>query len=206
MTALEFDADGHNLFSGDHAGCVKIWEIYGGNTASDFQNNPDSLFFRLKKELKLPDLEGYSVESLRLHPGGIRLLVHSTSLVSALVMVDLRHETVMQEYHLDKEVGRRVGNCISPCGDLVFAGGQGGVVYAWDTDNGVQRHVYPPEDEEEAKTVHAICYHPHDHIVVFGALDATSALGRRRRSPPAVVYKYRAEEDKLEQQERRLKL
>ncbi len=191
MTALEFDADGHNLFSGDKSGCIKLWEIFGGNTTSDFQKKPDSLFFRLKREVRLPDLEGYSVESLRLHPGGIRLLVHSTSVVSALVMVDMRQSSVMQEYPLDKGVGRRAGNCISPCGDLVFAGGRDGDVYAWETDNGVRRHVY--EGGAGQTAVHAIAYHPHEHIVVFGSLDRE---GRGAKGSATVdVYKYRMGQD-----------
>ncbi len=92
MSALEFDAEGHNLFSGDRAGCVKIWEIFGGGGGGG-GGARSSLFFRLKRELRLPELEGYSVECLRLHPGGRRLLVHSTSLVAALVMLDLRQTT-----------------------------------------------------------------------------------------------------------------
>ena len=36
---------------------------------------------QLKKTISLSDLIGYSIESLKLHPGGRRLLIHSSSVI-----------------------------------------------------------------------------------------------------------------------------
>ncbi len=91
-----------------------------------------------------------------------------------------------------------MGNCISPCGDLVFCGSRSGEVHVWDTDVGVRRHRYEaPFNGRQEGTVHAICYHPHDHIVVFGALSSGGGgeiQGRRgKKALPAVVYKFKKE-------------
>ena len=183
ITALEFDIDGHNLYSGDKNGIIKIWEIFGKNTIEQFHKKlpESSLFFRQKKQLKISDLEGYSVESLRIHPGGRRLLVHSTSLTSSLIMLDLRQGSVMQDYKADRGVGKRVGNCVSPCGNLVFSGSnQFGTVFVWDTDTGMEKHIYEVP-ALETRPIHTIAYHPLDHIVAMGALGPDS---------PLIVYQY----------------
>ncbi len=131
--------------------------------------------------------------------------MHSTSLVSALVMVDLRQSgAVMQEYRLDKGAGtggvrRRSGSCVSPCGDLVLAGDRGGAVTVWDTDTGASRHVYERPmgaEQNNISSIQSVCFHPHDHVVVFGALpsgDRSRDSGFGRKGPPAVVYKFKKE-------------
>ena len=191
VTALEFDTDGHNLFSGDRDGVIKIWEIFGSNTIEQFGSDPANLFFRLKKQLRLSETKGHAIENLCIHPGGHRLLVHSSSLVSAFVMVDLKlGGVIMQEFCADSCGGRWVGSCVTPCGSFVFAGGAAGDVHVFDTDTGEQKHVFmeavsSPTKAVAASPVHTIAFHPHDHIVVFGALG--------RQGSPVCVYKYKKE-------------
>lgn len=89
---------------------------------------------------------------------------------------------------MDRGVGKRMGNCISPCGNLVFSGSQDGAVYVWDTDTGVEKHIYitPLGENIDKKPIHAISFHPMDHIVVFGALGSEL---------PALVFQYHKEEE-----------
>ena len=74
VTALEFGFEGQMLFSGDRMGTVNVWETIVGGVK-------DHYIFKLKKNVSLAELGGYTIESLHLHPGGRRLLIHSSSVI-----------------------------------------------------------------------------------------------------------------------------
>jgi len=132
------------------------------------------------------------VEALRLHPGGRRILIQSSSPVSPLIMSDLKQGTVMQEYRLDRGAGRKpkFGSCVTPCGSFVLAGGRGPgdrpCVHVWDTDTAVQRHLFPVADY--LQDAHVVRFHPQDHMVVFGALVGVNK--EINAACPTLVYKY----------------
>ena len=93
VTSLEFGLEGQTLYSGDRTGTVAIWETIVGDhhifkvrrlTAHRILllSKLQLLFHsQLKKTISLSDLIGYSIESLKLHPGGRRLLIHSSSVI-----------------------------------------------------------------------------------------------------------------------------
>ena len=170
VTTLAMDIEGQKLYSGDKAGGIKVWEAFESTRDDD----DSKIYFRSKKDLRLSELEGKCVAMLNVHPGGRRLLVHSTSLVSPLIMVDLKQGSVMQEYKMDKGLGKKVGNCITPCGSLVFSGSHHGAAFVWDTDTGEEKFIY--EIESGAKSVHSIEYHPYDHMVAIGTFGARATV------------------------------
>lgn len=136
ISALELDPDGQNLFSGDDEGVIRIWEVYG---AQNIESN-HRISIRMKKEIQLPEFRGYRIRSLQMHPGGRRLLVHSASFTSSLLMIDTKLSSVMQSFAF--ECGRRdKSDCsISPCGSFVFAGSVNSGVTVFDTDTGNEKH------------------------------------------------------------------
>lgn len=179
LTSLVFDSDGQNLYSGDSQGRIKVWEVIGNTHKVDLNSSmgrSKNMFFRLRKNLNLSEVMGSNIEALKLHPGGRRLLVHSNSSMSNLVMIDLTRPSpvVMQEYKtglLQGSKKRRCASTITPCGSFVLCGTSDGLVFCWDTDSGSESYVYQdPIDTETEVVIGAMSFHPLEHMLVFGAL------------------------------------
>ena len=158
ISALLFDSDGHMFYSGDQKGKVKLWENVAKGSASS------SLSLCLKKSLNLEGLEqNAAVHSLILHPGGKRLLVFSTSVVSPLVTVDLRQGCVMQSFpYIRGNVLLRHLACLSPCGTYLFAG-EAKEVKVWHFDTAEQVQSFPMND------TCCLSFHPFENMLAMGS-------------------------------------
>ncbi|XP_059098005.1 jouberin-like [Tigriopus californicus] len=169
ISALELDPDGQNLFSGDDEGFIRIWEVYGAqNIESD-----NRISIRMKKEIQLPEFRGYRIQSLQMHPGGRRLLVHSSSFTSSLLMIDTKLSSVMQSFGF--ESGRRdKSDCsVSPCGSFVFASSLNTGVIVFDTDTANEKHRYEMDDIKPK----SITFHPFDNfLIVYGQIGEARSI------------------------------
>ena len=99
-------------------------------------------------------------------------------------------DSVCNEYRSILSLWKPVhcGSILSPCGGLVFAGGEGGNVTVWDTDTGQPVHTY--SSLPLSSFVSALAYHPHQHMVAFSAFGPHQSLvvfmweGCRKDSTP----------------------
>ncbi len=131
VNCMEFDIDGQVLFTGDSQGAIRVWESSDANDQ-----------WYLKKSLDFKEIQASSILNLSIHPGGRRLLVHSTSLANPVIMVDLKLHTIMQNFAGSQSFKGHVSSCITPCGTFVISSSQDGAVYVWNADNGVQVKKY----------------------------------------------------------------
>nr|KAJ3419063.1 Jouberin [Polyrhizophydium stewartii] len=109
INAIQFDADGHRLFSADAQGILKIWSsrshLLGPNAAGgDMPATAEGADVRMHgldydciKSITV--LAGSPIHALRLHPGGRRLLVQTSVSLHALDIRIFRFLTHMQIPH-----------------------------------------------------------------------------------------------------------
>ncbi|XP_039284436.1 jouberin-like [Nilaparvata lugens] len=147
--ALCVDSDGLTLFSGDSFGQIMVWTC-----------DTHCVEWTCSKEVKLRELRGVVINNLVLHPGGNRLLIHSRD--SMLRMVDIPSFAVIQWFHGCMNEHMMQGCCVSPCGSLVLACSEDGLMCAWDSNTGAQRALYAHLFATRAPA--AVAYHPHEHM------------------------------------------
>ena len=164
---LAFDLPGHLLFTGDAGGLVRMWEG-GEGPPGDLQSSTESYValrgaWAHRREYRV---EG-AVTSLAPHPGGRRLLVHTTHPAHPLRMIDLRSGSVMQTYPEVESFRPPAPSTISPCGSWVVAGSAAGLAMAWDTDTGQVAHLW----REVAYTapITSLAFHPLEHAVIVAS-------------------------------------
>ncbi|KAK3744974.1 hypothetical protein QZH41_008499, partial [Actinostola sp. cb2023] len=139
----------------------------------------------MMKQIKEEELQGNVINSLMLHPSGLKLLVHTRN--SALCMLDLRSSTVVTRYLGASNFKEHIHSALSACGGFVFSGSEDGVAYVWNAETGDLVSVYTSLTYENA--VSDIDFHPMDHMIVFCSFG---------NSQPILVYKYDSKVAKTE--------
>ncbi|EDO41300.1 predicted protein, partial [Nematostella vectensis] len=167
VNSICFDSQGTTMFSADSSGCIIIWQTY---------LDPATITGR-KKKTAADELKGNVINSILLHPGERKLLVHTRN--SALYMLDLRSYTIMQRYLGASNFKEHIHSAMSACGSFVFSGSEDGLAYVWNTDTGDIVSIYTSLAYEHA--VSDVDFHPLDHLIVFCSFG---------NSQPVLVYKY----------------
>ncbi|RZF43197.1 hypothetical protein LSTR_LSTR013877 [Laodelphax striatellus] len=147
--ALCIDSDGLTVFSGDSFGQLMVWTC-----------DTDCVEWSCSKEVRHRELKGAIINNLVLHPGGNRLLVHTRD--SMLRMLDIPSFAVIQWFQGCMNEHMQTGCTVSPCGGLVLACSEDGLLCAWDSNTGAQLALYAHLVPAHAPA--ALVYHPHEHM------------------------------------------
>ncbi|XP_078693439.1 jouberin-like isoform X3 [Branchiostoma floridae x Branchiostoma belcheri] len=159
VNSLCFDKEGMRMFSADSEGVIIIW-----NTFVHEQPRRDPVAeWNLHHQIREEELRGVTINSIQLHHGGRRLLVHGRD--NTVRLVDLRLYSVMQRYHGALNNRQQVRSVLTPCGSFVIAGSEDSCAYVWNTETGDKVAVY--RELGYQNTVCGLDFHPHDHMVAF---------------------------------------
>ncbi|XP_019624122.1 PREDICTED: jouberin-like [Branchiostoma belcheri] len=159
VNSLCFDREGMRMFSADSEGVIIIW-----NTFVHEQPRRDPVAeWNLHHQIREEELRGVTINSIQLHHGGRRLLVHGRD--NTVRLVDLRLYSVMQRYHGALNSRQQVRSVLTPCGSFVIAGSEDSCAYVWNTETGDKVAVY--RELGYQNTVCGLDFHPHDHMVAF---------------------------------------
>ncbi|KAI8483615.1 Jouberin [Branchiostoma belcheri] len=159
VNSLCFDREGMRMFSADSEGVIIIW-----NTFVHEQPRRDPVAeWNLHHQIREEELRGVTINSIQLHHGGRRLLVHGRD--NTVRLVDLRLYSVMQRYHGALNSRQQVRSVLTPCGSFVIAGSEDSCAYVWNTETGDKVAVY--RELGYQNTVCGMDFHPHDHMVAF---------------------------------------
>ncbi|XP_046857215.1 jouberin-like [Xenia sp. Carnegie-2017] len=168
INTICFHPTGQFMYSGDSLGTVIIWNTFEyGDMAKSKKRRPQSAAdvqrWVISKTVKEPEIKDCIINSVRLHPNGQKLLVHTRDSVTR--MLDLRSFSVMTRYIGAKNFKEHVRSTMSTCGSFVFSGSEDGAVYAWNTETSDQIKVY--NNLGYTCAVSDLDFHPHDDIIAF---------------------------------------
>ncbi|XP_012274362.1 jouberin [Orussus abietinus] len=159
VNSLVFQKTGE-LLTADSAGAIVLWSQ---------KRAPGKPWHRwqISRRIRIKELEGVAINTIVLHPLGSRLLVHSRN--SELRMLDLATGVVLRRYEGLNNRRIQTAARVSPCGGLVFCGGEDGVLNVWNVETG--KHLAKFTLGDSCEPVTCVDYHPYDHLIavsVFG--------------------------------------
>ncbi|KAK2584927.1 hypothetical protein KPH14_002522 [Odynerus spinipes] len=156
VNSLCFQKNG-NLLTADSVGVIILW------SARKNRRMPSKKEWHLSKKIKVREIEGITINAIILHPLESRLLVHSRD--NGLRMIDLAVGVVLQKYEGLKNQRIQSTACISPCGGLIFCGGEDSAVNVWNLETG--RYLARYTIERTFRAITCVDYHPYDHVFAF---------------------------------------
>ncbi|XP_015178660.1 PREDICTED: jouberin-like isoform X2 [Polistes dominula] len=115
-----------NLLTGDSVGTIVLWTVKKSRRMSSRKE------WYLSKKIKIREIENVIINTIILHPLESRLLVHSRD--NGLRMIDLSAGVVLQKYDGLKNQRIQLTACISPCGSLIFCGGEDSTLNVWNLE------------------------------------------------------------------------
>lgn len=172
INALCWNDKGNKLFSADSIGIIQMWNVYLSDNDTDIMKQ-----WILNKEIKLKETQEMPINSLNLHSSGKKLLFNCRN--STIFLYDLTVDLVVQHFYGFVNFQHHLKCCLSPCGNLIFAGGEDGKVTVWNTNTAEKLAVY--DNLPYLGPVTAVDYHPLDHIVAMCSLEDNA---------PILAYKY----------------
>lgn len=158
VNALCFNSEGNVLYSGDRQGIIFVWDV---KISPNYRGKKKTKILSLKHEAKVPDIVGNTINSICVHPGGFRLLVHTRD--SQLRLVNHQHWTVTHTLQGALNVREQLRSCISPCGTWVVSGSEDGGLFVWNSDTG--ELAASVMDLPLYGTISCVDFHPHDHMM-----------------------------------------
>ncbi|XP_057305482.1 jouberin-like [Hydractinia symbiolongicarpus] len=176
VNTMALSPDGTRFFSGDSAGLVIEWSCF---TEKKKRSEISEVVNRWKnvKNIELEELKGTAISTLLVHPGQMKLLIHSKD--SLIRMFDLRSYGVLKTYVGGVNFKEHIHACFSVCGTFIFCGTENGFVHVWNTETG--DHVFTYKDLNIIKAVADIHFHPHDNFIAFCCYG---------NGEPVVIYSY----------------
>nr|XP_006825179.1 PREDICTED: jouberin-like [Saccoglossus kowalevskii] len=160
INCLCFSHEGDKLYSADSVGSIIVWNasMHLRQRSAAAKNK-----WSIEKTIAEKEMEGVTINSIKLHPGGTRLLVHGRD--NNIRMIDLRIYTIMQRYLGALNFREQLKSSLSACGTFVFSGSEDYQAYVWNTDTGDQVAIY--SDLGYTNPVSDVAYHPFDHMIAF---------------------------------------
>ncbi|XP_076280813.1 uncharacterized protein LOC143209283 [Lasioglossum baleicum] len=155
-----------NLLSADSVGIIILW------TAKKSRNKSTRKEWHISRKIKVKEINGVIINTILLHPLESRLLVHSRN--SGLRMLDLATGVVLQKYNGISN--RRIQSvaCISPCGGLIFCGGEDSTLNVWNLETGSLLAKY--SFDRNLRAVTCVDYHPYDHMLAFSTFGSPASV------------------------------
>ncbi|XP_015178659.1 PREDICTED: jouberin-like isoform X1 [Polistes dominula] len=155
-----------NLLTGDSVGTIVLWTVKKSRRMSSRKE------WYLSKKIKIREIENVIINTIILHPLESRLLVHSRD--NGLRMIDLSAGVVLQKYDGLKNQRIQLTACISPCGSLIFCGGEDSTLNVWNLETGKYLARYTIERTFRAVT--CVDYHPYDHVLAFSSFGSPAPV------------------------------
>ncbi|XP_076368102.1 jouberin-like isoform X3 [Tachypleus tridentatus] len=174
VNSLCWDSSQNKLYSADGDGKIIVWKA-GPCTENEFNQ------WTKEKIVSLPELKGVPLNSLSLHPSKRKLLVSCRD--GSLRLIDINVDILVQHFTGVVNFHYLLRTCLSPCGGLVFSGGEDGPVHVWNTNTGDKLTVFTNLPYKQPVT--CVDYHPLDHMFAMCAPEEEA---------PVLVFKYSPKE------------
>ncbi|XP_014609981.1 PREDICTED: jouberin-like [Polistes canadensis] len=155
-----------NLLTADSVGMIILWTVKKNRRMSSRKE------WYLSKKIKIREIENIIINTIILHPLESRLLVHSRD--NGLRMIDLAAGVVLQKYDGLKNQRIQLTACISPCGGLIFCGGEDSTLNVWNLETG--RYLAKYTIERTFRAVTCVDYHPYDHVLAFSSFGSPAPV------------------------------
>ncbi|XP_022247251.1 jouberin-like isoform X2 [Limulus polyphemus] len=174
VNSLCWDSSQNKLYSADGDGMIIAWKA-GPCTENEYKQ------WTKEKVVNLPELKGVPLNSLSLHPSRRKLLVSCRD--GSLRLIDMNVDIVVQHFTGIVNFHHLLRACLSPCGGLVFSGGEDGPVHVWNTNTGDKLTVFTNLPYKQPVT--CVDYHPLEHMFAMCAPEEEA---------PVLVFKYSPKE------------
>ncbi|XP_020723914.2 uncharacterized protein LOC100643919 isoform X2 [Bombus terrestris] len=155
-----------NLLTADSVGIIIIWVLKKSRKISSMKE------WHISRKIKVREIDGIIINTIILHPLESRLLVHSRN--NGLRMLDLATGVVLQKYNELNNQRIQSTACISPCGNLIFCGGEDSSLNVWNLETGNLLAKYTFDRHYRAVT--CVDYHPYDHILAFSTFGSPASV------------------------------
>eukprot|EP00794_Sanderia_malayensis_P004725 gene4725-5348_t len=167
INSITFQPTGDQMYTADSCGVIIIWKCSLPETKKKRQSKALSdeeviKGWRTLQTIKLEEIRNTPINSLKLHPSGRKLLVHSRD--AFIRMLDLRSSAVMKRYLGALNTKEHIRSTTSACGNFVISGSEDGTVHVWNTETGDP--VYHYNDLGFTNAVSDVDFHPHENMIV----------------------------------------
>ncbi|KAK9307479.1 hypothetical protein QLX08_002116 [Tetragonisca angustula] len=154
-----------NLLTADSVGIIIIWMLKKSRKISKKE-------WHISRKIKVREIDGIIINTIILHPLESRLLVHSRD--NGLKMLDLATGVVLQKYNELNNQRIQSTACISPCGNLIFCGGEDSSLNVWNLETGnlLARYTF----DRHYRAVTCVDYHPYDHVLAFSTFGSPAPV------------------------------
>ncbi|XP_017756430.1 PREDICTED: jouberin-like [Eufriesea mexicana] len=155
-----------NLLTADSVGIIIIWILKKNKKVSSRKE------WYISRKIKVREIDGIIINTIILHPLESRLLVHSRN--NGLKMLDLATGVVLQKYNELNNQRIQSTACISPCGNLIFCGGEDSTLNVWNLETGNLLAKYTFDRHYRAVT--CVDYHPYDQVLAFSTFGSPAPV------------------------------
>ncbi|XP_023246722.1 jouberin-like [Copidosoma floridanum] len=163
--------EGGFCLTADGLGCIVVWSMRGARPKS-----PNRREWQMARKIKIRELEGVPINGISMHPLGSRLLVHSRN--NGLRLVDFWAGSIVKQFDGLENQRIQITGCISPCGGLLFCGGEDCTLKVWGIESGKLLATYELGTGGQSRTVTCVDYHPYDHALAFTSYGSSPVLAR----------------------------
>ncbi|KOX68073.1 Jouberin [Melipona quadrifasciata] len=155
-----------NLLTADSVGIIIIWMLKKNRKISSKKE------WHISRKIKVREIDGIIINTIILHPLESRLLVHSRD--NGLKILDLATGVVLQKYNELNNQRIQSTACISPCGNLIFCGGEDSSLNVWNLETGnlLARYTF----DRHYRAVTCVDYHPYDHVLAFSTFGSPAPV------------------------------
>ncbi|CAD1476593.1 unnamed protein product, partial [Heterotrigona itama] len=155
-----------NLLTADSVGIIIIWMLKKNRKILSKKE------WHISRKIKVREIDGIIINTIILHPLESRLLVHSRD--NGLKMLDLATGVVLQKYNELNNQRIQSTACISPCGNLIFCGGEDSSLNVWNLETGnlLARYTF----DRHYRAVTCVDYHPYDHVLAFSTFGSPASV------------------------------
>jgi WD40 repeat protein len=180
VNAITFNPNGHQFFTGDADGVIKLWEdsqfagakarvesksAYERQSAYESKHVSSEIWrrrFKCIRTMQHRQLVGDAISSLEYHAKPERLVAYVRS--GAIYSFSFLRYDIQKTMIGPKTANRGLKSCISPDGKYVVAGSADGVAYFFDLYTGSQ---IKQLDVGYTMPMYNTVWHPTEHLVAF---------------------------------------
>ncbi|XP_053979832.1 jouberin-like [Hylaeus volcanicus] len=155
-----------NLLTADSVGTIILWTVKKNRGAAS------RMEWHISRKIRVREVDGVIINTIVLHPLESRLLVHSRN--NGLRLLELATGVVLQKYNELNNQRIQSTACISPCGGLIFCGGEDSTLNVWNLENG--SHLAKYTLERNFRAVTCVDYHPHDHVLALSTFGSSAPV------------------------------
>lgn len=173
-----------DLLTADSVGIIIVWTVKRSRRVVSRKE------WHISRKIRVREIDGVIINTIVLHPLESRLLVHSRN--NGLRMLDLATGVVLRKYHelnnqryFLKLPSRNIfmtlfsfriqtTACVSPCGGLIFCGGEDSSLSVWNLETG--RPLAKYSFDRNFRAVTCVDYHPYDHVLAYSTFGSPAPV------------------------------